>query len=104
MLLALCIPLLTLGCANSPSQKTPLTYTGDVDQEIELVGQVMSSGTFHDHTLRLLGYVLHPMGVLLDYALIRSAHLAASQAPTVFGYTVEDAAFVGSPTPTHTSG
>ena len=97
MLLALCIPLLTLGCANSPSQKTPLTYTGDVDQ-------VMSSGTFHDHTLRLIGYVLHPMGVLLDYALIRSAYLAASQAPTVFGYTVEDAAFVGSPTPTHTSG
>jgi hypothetical protein len=40
------------------------------------------------HPLRLIAYVLHPIGVAIDYLLIRPAHWFVSQEPmkTVFGH------------------
>ncbi len=40
------------------------------------------------HPLRLIAYVLHPVGVAIDYLLIRPAHWLVSQEPmkTVFGH------------------
>ena len=40
------------------------------------------------HPVRVAAYVLHPVGVLLDYALVRPAVWVARQEPfrTIFGY------------------
>ena len=40
------------------------------------------------HPLRLVAYVLHPVGVVIDYLLLRPAHWIVSQEPmkTVFGH------------------
>jgi len=41
------------------------------------------------HPLRIVAYVLHPVGVTLDYLLMRPAHWAVSHEPlrTFFGHT-----------------
>ena len=40
------------------------------------------------HPLRILAYVLHPVGVIFEYTLLRPAHWLVSQEPfkTVFGH------------------
>jgi len=40
------------------------------------------------HPLRVAAYLLHPVGVLIDYALMRPAHWLVHQAPldSIFGH------------------
>lgn len=40
------------------------------------------------HPLRILAYVLHPVGVAIDYLVLRPAHWLGSQEPlkTIFGH------------------
>ena len=40
------------------------------------------------HPLRLIAYVLHPVGVMIDYVLLRPAHWLVSTEPmkTLFGH------------------
>ncbi len=40
------------------------------------------------HPLRLVAYILHPVGVAIDYLIMRPAHWLVSQEPmkTVFGH------------------
>ena len=40
------------------------------------------------HPLRILAYVVHPLGVLVDYAIFRPAHWIGSHEPwrTIFGH------------------
>ncbi len=40
------------------------------------------------HPLRIVGYVVHPIGVILDYVLFRPAHWIVSHEPfkTLFGH------------------
>ena len=40
------------------------------------------------HPLRMVAYVLHPIGVMIDYMLIRPAHWLVSSEPmkTIFGH------------------
>lgn len=40
------------------------------------------------HPLRIVAYVLHPVGVLIDFILLRPAHWIGSKEPlrTVFGH------------------
>jgi len=41
------------------------------------------------HPLRIIAYVLHPVGVMFDYLLLRPAHWLGSREPlkTIFGHT-----------------
>lgn len=45
----------------------------------------------YGHPLRPLGVVLHPIGVAMDYALVRPFYWLAGLAPEWFGLTVDDA-------------
>lgn len=40
------------------------------------------------HPLRIIAYVLHPVGVAIDYLLLRPAHWLGSREPmkTIFGH------------------
>jgi hypothetical protein len=44
------------------------------------------------HPLRVVAYVVHPIGVALDYLLFRPAHWVGSQPviSTIFGHDVEE--------------
>ena len=42
------------------------------------------------HPLRGAAFVLHPIGVVLDYALVRPFYLLAGLAPEWFGLSVDD--------------
>jgi hypothetical protein len=43
------------------------------------------------HPLRVLAYVLHPVGVALDYLIFRPAHWVGHHEPmhTIFGHEIE---------------
>jgi hypothetical protein len=45
----------------------------------------------YGHPFRGLGFALHPIGVALDYALVRPFYMLAGLAPEWFGLTAEDA-------------
>jgi hypothetical protein len=44
------------------------------------------------HPARIIGYILHPVGVILDYLILRPAHWIGSHEPfsTLFGHDEED--------------
>ena len=43
------------------------------------------------HPYRLTAFLLHPVGVALDYVIARPFYMLAGLAPEWFGLTVEDA-------------
>jgi hypothetical protein len=45
--------------------------------------------SYAGHPLRILAYVAHPVGVLLDYLIFRPAHWIGNHEPakTIFGHT-----------------
>jgi len=45
----------------------------------------------YGHPFRPLGFVFHPIGVALDYALVRPFYMLGGLAPEWFGLTVDDA-------------
>jgi hypothetical protein len=45
----------------------------------------------YGHPFRAAGFALHPVGVALDYALVRPFYLLGSLAPEWFGLTTDDA-------------
>ncbi len=49
------------------------------------------AATVDDNPVRWLGFLLHPVGLGLDYALNRPFYRLAGQSPGFFGYTAEDA-------------
>ena len=44
----------------------------------------------YGHPLRAVAFVLHPIGVALDYVLVRPFYMLAGLAPEWFGLTAED--------------
>jgi hypothetical protein len=44
------------------------------------------------HPLRIVAYIVHPVGVVLDYLIFRPAHWVGSHEPfsTLFGHTEDD--------------
>jgi hypothetical protein len=54
------------------------------------VGQE-SAPNAYGHIFRPFGFVLHPVGVALDWALIKPFHMLAGLAPEWFGLTTDDA-------------
>jgi hypothetical protein len=45
----------------------------------------------YGHPFRPVGFVLHPIGVALDYVLVRPFYMLAGLAPEWFGLTTDDA-------------
>ena len=45
----------------------------------------------YGHPFRVLGFLFHPIGVALDYALVRPVHMLGGLAPEWFGLTIDDA-------------
>lgn len=45
----------------------------------------------YSHPLRVVGFALHPVGVIADYVIVRPIYLLTGAFPAAFGYQEEDA-------------
>lgn len=83
-----------LGCATGREESLRLTEARSMYAALNATASVyshpMAQAPVEDNPWRWLGFVVHPVGVLLDYAVNRPLYALASLAPGVFGYTSED--------------
>ena len=70
---------------------TPPTSIYNILDSTALVYSDPSAGAaLNDNPWRWLGFILHPIGQGLDYAINRPIYALASVFPNFFGYTSED--------------
>ena len=100
--LALGILLLatTVGCAGNREQQAsadadggytpPVSIYSVMDPTSLVYTDVAAGAAPNDNPWRWTGFLLHPVGVALDYGLNRPLYMLTSGMPYLFGYTSED--------------
>lgn len=87
------VVVLAAGCARQESQ-VRLTQGGGMYSALDATAQVYSNpraqAPVDDNVWRYAGFAVHPVGVVLDYAINRPLYTLASFFPGLFGYTSED--------------
>jgi hypothetical protein len=101
--LALGILLLAtaVGCAENRQQQAsadadggyspPASIYSVMDPTSLVYTDVAAGAAPSDNPWRWTGFLLHPVGVALDYGLNRPIYTLTSKLPYLFGYTSEDA-------------
>ena len=102
--LALGILLLAtaVGCAENRQQQAsadaadggyspPASIYSVMDPTSLVYTDVAAGGAPSDNPWRWFGFLLHPLGVAMDYGLNRPIYTPPSQMQYLFGYTSEDA-------------
>jgi hypothetical protein len=89
-----------VGCAGNPQQQASADADGDytapasiysvMDPTSLVYTDVAAGSAANDNPWRWVGFLLHPVGVALDYGLNRPFYKVPSQMPYLFGYTTED--------------
>jgi hypothetical protein len=89
-----------LGCAGNSQQQmsadTDGTYTPPasiysvMDSTSLVYTDVRAGSAAYDNPWRWVAFVLHPVGVALDYGLNRPIYKVPSKMQYLFGYTAED--------------
>ena len=90
----LLVLVLVAGCATQPDLKaaqTASTYW-PLDYAAATYSDPVAVSPVNDNIWRWFGFILHPLGVGLDYAVNRPLYNLVSSAPGIFGFTSEDAA------------
>ena len=87
----LMVAVLGLGGCAGPIRSTDTYPTPrPLDLPIGTDEGLITPGWDGSFPLRLLAYIIHPIGVGLDLVVQQPLYLLASSAPDVFGYTVMD--------------
>ncbi len=81
--------LVGAGCAGSTLKAQKDNAWSTLPQA--LPDDYAANPTGYGHPLRGPAFVLYPVGVVLDYVLVRPFYLLGSLAPEWFGLTVDDA-------------
>lgn len=86
--------VLVVGCAStqSGSQSYQAATSWPLDSLNYLFTDPVANAPVDDNPVRWLGFLLNPIGVVLDYGVNRPLYSLASGSPALFGYTPEDAA------------
>jgi len=88
------VVILAAGCATKQEGDIKLTQGGGMYSALDATAQVYSNtraqAPVDDNPWRYAGFALHPVGVILDYAINRPIYALASVFPYMFGYTSED--------------
>lgn len=89
-----------VGCAGNPQQQAiadadggytaPASIYSVMDPTSLVYTDVAAGAAPSDNPWRWTGFLLHPVGVALDYGLNRPIYMLTSQMPYLFGYTSED--------------
>jgi len=86
------VAVMAAGCASS---RTDGQYQQGTAWPLDSLAYVYTDpvavSPVDDSAIRWLGFVLNPIGVVLDYGFNRPLYSLASSSPEVFGYTPEDA-------------
>ena len=95
---AVLMAVLATGCTTTnqagtaaESEYTPSTSIYNVLDSTAMVYSDPRAGSpINDHFLRWVGFLSHPLGHALDYAVNRPIYALASSFPYLLGYTAED--------------
>lgn len=89
-----------VGCAGNQQQQAsadadggytaPASIYSVMDPTSLVYTDVAAGAAPSDNPWRWTGFLLHPVGVALDYGLNRPIYMLTSQMPYLFGYTSED--------------
>ncbi len=87
------------GCAGNRQQNidangdyvAPASIYSVMDSTAVVPTDVAGGSPAYDNPWRWLGFLLHPVGVALDYGVNRPIYSLTSHMPYLFGYTNEDA-------------
>ncbi len=71
--------------------KQPSTIYSASDATAFVYSDPLAAAPVYDHPFRWLGFVAHPIGVVLDYMTNRPFYRMAATSPATSGYTGEDA-------------
>lgn len=87
--------ILTAGCAARHQDDLSMEGSSGMYSALDATAQVYSNpraqAPVEDNPWRWAGFLGHPIGVALDYAVNRPFYALASAFPYIFGYTSEDA-------------
>lgn len=87
------VAILAAGCATGENEIN-LTQGGGMYSALDATAQVYShprsQAPVDDNPWRWVGFALHPVGVVFDYAINRPIYALTSAFPYLFGYTSED--------------
>jgi hypothetical protein len=88
---------LTTGCSTTnqtvsqdQNYNAPLSIYSAMDSTSLVYSDPMAASQANDNPFRWAGFILHPVGQLVDYTVNRPLYFIARQAPYLFGYTAED--------------
>ena len=87
------------GCAGTREQTVeegdiyvaPTSIYSVMDSTAMVYTDVAAGSPLSDNPWRWVGFVLHPVGQVLDYGVNRPIYWVAGRMPYLFGYTSEDA-------------
>jgi len=90
-----------VGCAGNQLQQTsadadggyagpPASIYSVMDPTSLVYTDVAAGSAAYDNPWRWAGFLLHPVGVAMDYAVNRPMYTLPSHKPYLFGYTSED--------------
>ena len=89
--------VLTTGCSSTNQMVTqdqdynaPLSIYSAMDSTSLVYSDPMAASQANDNPFRWAGFILHPVGLLVDYTVNRPLYAIAGHAPYLFGYTAED--------------
>jgi hypothetical protein len=98
--LGILLLVITVGCAGNRQQQAsadadggyipPASIYSVMDPTSLVYTDVAAAAALNDNPWRWSGFLLHPVGVALDYGLNRPIYTLISQMPYLFGYTSED--------------
>ena len=89
----------TVGCAGNQQQASvdadgsyapPASIYSVMDPTSLIYTDVAAGAAPSDNPWRWAGFLLHPLGVAMDYAVNRPIYALPSHKPYLFGYTAED--------------
>lgn len=89
-----------VGCAGKQQQQAsddaaggytaPASIYSVMDPTSLVYTDVAAGAAPNDNPWRWTGFLLHPVGLAIDYGLNRPIYMLTSQMPYLFGYTSED--------------
>jgi hypothetical protein len=88
--LLLAISLGVSGCAGPIRSTETYPTPMPLDLPVGIDEGLLSPGWDGGFPLRLLAFIVHPIGIGLDLLISQPLYLLASKAPETFGYTVQD--------------
>lgn len=88
-----------VGCAGNRQQTVdadggyvaPASIYSVMDSTALVYTDVAAGSPLYDNPWRWVGFLLHPVGQVLDYGVNRPIYSLTSHMPYLFGYTSEDA-------------